>query len=80
MAEVCIDIDLEQVSTDELVEALNYRSKNGDIRDLSLVGISDVLEIAGCPKEILEPLNDWLFQKCLTKEDLDKWISWANQL
>lgn len=79
MAEVCVEIDLDTLSTEELVYEFSKRSRANDIKDLSLEGLIDLLEIAKCPEEILWPLREYVSSKCITKYELDKWTEWAQQ-
>lgn len=66
-----VEIDLNDFSTAEIVEALK---KRGDIQEVH--GLIDALEIAGCPLDLIKALKDWN-RNIVTIQDLQKWIERA---
>lgn len=72
--EIDSDTILRQVATDDLVYELYCRSKEKDLKDLSLDGVIAILQMTGCPKDILKPLEGWAFSKVVTQTDLDNWL------
>ena len=64
MAHKYVEIDLDDFSTEELVEELEWRCKRDKGVDVSSLvtaeTVADVLGQQGCPQEALEPLKGWL--------------------
>lgn len=76
MAEVCVDIDLRQIATDELVDELEFRLRGGDIEaaEIDLFGLSLLLGRLDCPDDIVNRIQEWEFCHVVTQRDLDKWV------
>ena len=75
MASVCIDIDLEEIRTSDLIAELRRRHKleRNDIINLSPEALIDILEELGCPQPIITLVEDWARQPV---PDIHKLMSW----
>jgi len=72
---VCIDVDLEEIRTTDLIEELRRRRKltKEDIMNLSPEGIVDILEELGCPQSIIKLVEDWARQPVADVHKLMRW-------
>ena len=76
MAQVTVDVDLDEFDDEDLLRELKIRGI------LSLEKVSDLiarLKKEGCPCEIIDQLNEWSRIKVTTIEDLKKWREWYDQ-
>lgn len=75
MTEVMVEIDLEQVSTRELLAELRSRRHVGDIIGLSTEEMICELEELGVPKAILAQLAEWSRQPPADVKALQQWVA-----
>jgi len=75
MSQVCIDINLEDIRTVELIGALRHRHKlqKDDLINLSPCAIIDLLEEFDCPQSIIKELKEWAKQPVVTIHKLIAW-------
>ena len=75
MSQVCIDINLEDIRTVELIGALRHRHKlqKDDLINLSPCAIIDLLEEFDCPQSIIKELKEWANQPVVTIHKLIAW-------
>jgi len=75
MASVCVDIDLDQFTTGELINELRRQHSltRDDLADLSPKEIIRMLEQFSCPDSIIKQLDEWANQPVVTVHKLIAW-------
>jgi uncharacterized protein HemY len=75
MGSVCIDVDLGEFRTGELIDELRRRHalKREDLIELSPKAIVAMLEEFGCPQSIIKQLQEWANQPVVTIHKLVAW-------
>ena len=75
MASVCVDIDLEDVRTSDLIDELHRRRKldKNDLMDMSPEGLIDMLEHLGCPQSLIKEIEAWARQPVPNIHKLMAW-------
>jgi len=75
MTSVCIDVDLSEFRTGELIDELRRRHTltKEDLVELSPKAIVGVLEEFGCPQPIIKQLEEWANQPVATINKLIVW-------
>lgn len=77
---VDVDVDLEDIHTDDLVRELQERcSPTGGLLARITHNPSDALKLlqkSGCPREALEPVERWVRTPWVDEARLDKWTKW----
>jgi uncharacterized protein HemY len=75
MASVCIDVNISEFTTGELIEELRRRRTltRQDLIELSPKAIVGILEEFGCPQVIIKQLQEWANQPVVTIHKLIAW-------
>ena len=71
---------LREATIEELVDALNDRQHDPfrlDLAKLNMFDFIEILEVSGCPGELLEPIKKWAFQPVPDKSMLEQWMATA---
>jgi hypothetical protein len=75
MANICVEVDIGEFTTGELINELRHRHtlKRDDLVDLSPKAIIGMLEEFGCPQSIIKQLEEWERQPIT---DIRKLVAW----
>lgn len=75
MPTACIEVDLSEFRTGELLNELRRRHKltKEDLVELSPKEIVGILEEFGCPQPIIKQLVEWANQPVVTIQKLIAW-------
>jgi len=75
MASTCIEVDLSEFRTGELIDELRRRHAltKEDLVELSPKAIVGILEEFGCPQSIIKQLEEWANQPVTTIHKLVAW-------
>ena len=69
-----IEVDLDDFSTQDLIDAIHERSRDKDLQDMDCKGIINALKILTCPPEIISQIEEWARQPVPTRTKLDAWL------
>ena len=75
MASVCVDVDISEFNTGELIDELRRRHclTRDDLIDLSPKQLIRMLEEFSCPQSIIKQLDEWERQPVITIQKLMLW-------
>jgi hypothetical protein len=79
--EISTEVSLLDADIDELMEALDYQFRHNreywlkHIEGIDIWSMSQLLKDLGCPRHIVEALDNWGAEKVVTKADLERWVS-----
>ena len=71
--DTCVSVYLDDIATEDLLNEL--KSRKGDRIPPDM--IFDSLLAEGCPREALEPIEEWLDARVVTAAEWFKWERWV---